>query len=131
MLVASEFAFKRIIGVECSARLCDIARSNIARYASPTQRCRAFEVHCRDAAEFDVPEDVGILYFYEPFSGTVATTVLANVERSLSLRPRRAVLCFVGRGLRRLGRPGWSQLGAVVASPDDPYYDARIYTNQG
>jgi hypothetical protein len=133
MLVASEFAFTRIVGVEYSARLCEIARRNIERYASPMQRCRTFEVVCHDAGEFAVPEDAAVFYFYEPFRPAVAMKVLTNIECSLRRRPRRAVLCFVGgKKLREsllAERPGWFAL-ADVPSPDDPYYDAMLYTNQ-
>lgn len=134
MLVASEFPFRRIVGVEYSARLCEIARRNIERYSSTTQRCRVLEVHCIDGAEFVVPEDAGVFYFYEPFKPVVAAKVLANIESSLRAHPRRAVVCFVGGKLLCqliTERGGWFELGEIVRSPDDPYYDARLFVNRG
>jgi hypothetical protein len=131
MLVASDYPFKRIAGVEFSGSLCETARENCRRYRSDAQRCRAFEVHHRDAREFPVPDDAGVFYFYEPFSAAIAERVLENIESSLRRQPRRAVLCLVGRGLRDVieRRPGWRRAGAAVASPDDPYYDATLYAN--
>ncbi len=128
LLVASEFSFARILGVEFSATLCGVARRNIIRYWSTTQQCRALEVCCQDAAQFVIPDDAGVLYFYEPFGSRTAAKVFENIESSLRAHPRRAVVCLVGKGLSQaIGqRPCWRQIGSI-SSPDDEYYDTTLY----
>lgn len=129
LLAAAEFPFKRIVGVDYSSQLCAIARVNIDRYRSATQRYRSIEVHCQDATDFTVPPDAGCFYFYEPFSAAVAETVLDNIESSLRGHPREAAVCLVGNSLNAVveTRSSWTRFGDPLSSPDDSYYDATIY----
>ncbi|MFF7788596.1 methyltransferase domain-containing protein [Streptomyces sp. NPDC007991] len=129
LLVASEFPFKRIIGVELSGHLCNIATQNVTQYDSASKRCHNIEIRHQSAEEFEIPDDAGVFYFYEPFSSTVAERVLENIERSLRRAPRAAVICLVGRALVPVveGRELWVPFGPVVQSPDDDYFDARLF----
>ncbi|MFD5558625.1 class I SAM-dependent methyltransferase [Streptomyces sp. NPDC127068] len=131
LLVAADYPFRRIIGVEFSAELCETARKNIGQYSEVSGSPQTFEVVCQDAREFDIPDDAGFFYFYEPFSTAVAERVIDNIEASLARAPRTAVLCFVASALVSVlaGRESWSQLGCTLASPDSEYFEARLYTN--
>jgi hypothetical protein len=128
MLVASEFPFASIVGVEFSETLCDIARRNISRYTANTHERRQFQVCCQDAAVFEIPPAASVLYFYEPFSAVIGEQVLRHIEDSLRRHPRHVRLCFVGTGLNSLisRHPCWTPLESVP-SPDDPYYDAQVF----
>ena len=67
LLLASEYNFKRIVGVEYAKDLNGIAQQNIRSYWNREQRCVDISsVHC-DAAVFGIPEDPCVLYFYQPF----------------------------------------------------------------
>jgi len=88
LLLASHFPFKKIIGVELSPRLNEIARSNIRAYRSPGQRCRNIEALCLDATAFEFPEGPFILHLNNPFDGHIMGLVLANLEASLRNSPR-------------------------------------------
>lgn len=54
LLVASEFPFHKIIGVEISPELTALARRNIASYRG-AQKCRDINVVCMDFADFEFP----------------------------------------------------------------------------
>ena len=133
LLVAAEYPFKQIIGVEFSSDLCETARRNITRCPKDSTAHGAIEVRCEDARDFEVPDDAGFFYFYEPFTVAVAEVVLDNIEDSLARCPRTAVLCFVGSALLPVldGRDSWSQLGQTLDSPDDAYFETRLYTYSG
>lgn len=88
LLLAAEHPFARIVGVEFSERLCEIARENVRRYRHPAQRCRTFEVHCADAATYPIPAGPAIVHLYNPFYEVVVAQVLGNLERSLEAEPR-------------------------------------------
>ncbi|MFE2293890.1 class I SAM-dependent methyltransferase [Streptomyces sp. NPDC059452] len=130
MLVASDFPFRKIIGVEFSKELSVVARRNIENYRSDSRRSGPIEVHCLDARDFVIPDDASFFYFYEPFTAAVAEQVLLGIDHSIRRCPRKAVLCFVGRDLLPVieGRPLWA-LRKTLKSPDDSYYDARLYVN--
>ena len=53
--MASEYPFRRIIGVELLAELNKVAQQNIARYRSQRQKCSAIESHAGDARAFEFP----------------------------------------------------------------------------
>ncbi|MEU0389894.1 class I SAM-dependent methyltransferase [Streptomyces chartreusis] len=129
LLVASEFPFSKVIGIEFSRALCDIAQNNIDRYRGARQ-CGAVEVHCQSAESYSIPDDASFFYFYEPFSATVAQMVLHHIEASLEHCPRPAVVCMVGRSLLPTidARSHWRQLGETLKSPDDSYFDTRFFT---
>ncbi len=84
LLMASDFAFHRIIGVELLTELDVIAKQNIARYHGERQKCFAIESHAGDAREFVFPAAPMVAYLFNPFPEHVLQTVLDNLRRSLS-----------------------------------------------
>jgi SAM-dependent methyltransferase len=109
MLLASEFGFRRIVGVEFSPELVEIARHNIERYRSPAQRCTRLELVCRDAALYEPPDEPLVVFNYNAFEDPVMAAVLANMRRSLEAAPRPALLVFADRTfpLDRLAEAGF------------------------
>jgi SAM-dependent methyltransferase len=80
LLVASHYPFRRVIGVEFSPELHEIAQENIRRYQSPARRCQAVYSVCADAATFALSEHACVLYFNNPFAGPVFARVLRNIQ---------------------------------------------------
>jgi SAM-dependent methyltransferase len=129
LLVASEYSFRKIIGVEFSRELADTAQQNIDRFRSDRQKCRDLEVRCVDAREFSIPDDGVLFYFYEPFSEAIAEEVFANIVTSARRNPRKMELVLVGKVLDPLAeRLPYLTLVRSAVSPDDPWYNARIYS---
>lgn len=84
LLVASEYPFKRIIGVEFSPELHAVAEENIRRYQSDRRRCSDLTSICADASNFELPAENLVLFLYNPFGEEVLSHVLMNLERSLA-----------------------------------------------
>lgn len=95
LVLASEFPFKRIVGVEFSPTLVETARENLRIYRSPTQACRSFELHCMDAVEYPPPAEPCVFYLFHPFGAPVLARVLQVIEASLRARPRAAYLLYL------------------------------------
>jgi SAM-dependent methyltransferase len=95
LLLASEYPFRRIVGVELSPKLHRIAQTNVERFHSDAQRCRSFELLCMDAAEYEPPPEPMVLYLFQPFPIDVLTAVLEHLEESLRARPRRAYIAYM------------------------------------
>jgi hypothetical protein len=83
LLMASEYPFQRIMGVEFMPDLCRAAQKNIAGYASDRQRCRQIEVTCMDARDFEFPAEPLVVYLFNPFSEPTFAAVLENLRRSV------------------------------------------------
>jgi SAM-dependent methyltransferase len=88
LLMASEYPFRKIVGVELMAELHLAAEENIRAYRSPTQRCAQIEAVCADACEFELPEEPLALYLFNPLPGRAFSEVLARLEKSLERVPR-------------------------------------------
>jgi predicted RNA methylase len=80
LMVASQFPFRRLIGVEFARELVEIARSNLRRTG-----CNAEIVHA-DSAEYEFPWDNLILYLYYPFGPEVLHSVLKSVHKISATR---------------------------------------------
>jgi SAM-dependent methyltransferase len=94
LLLAARFPFARVIGVDLSARMLEVARRNIDKRASDSGR-RPFELVQADAATYPIPTDVDTCYFYRPFPPGVHEAVIANLEASAVAHPREIRLLFL------------------------------------
>jgi predicted RNA methylase len=88
LLLASEFPFHRIVGVELAHELHEVCLQNIQRYRSATQRCRNIESHCGDATSFPLPPEPIVLFLNNPFSDGLWRKLLARLRASLQAAPR-------------------------------------------
>lgn len=93
VLLASAHAFRRIVGVELWPDLHQIARKNLRRYRGEV-RCRSVELVCCDAAEYPIPEEPAVFYFFNPFRENVLSRVLENIRASLDRHPRPVFVIF-------------------------------------
>jgi hypothetical protein len=85
---ALRYPFRRVVGAELSPDLNEIARSNIAASRAKL-RCVDIDLHTADAAEWPVPDDVTIVYLYNPVRGDTFRRVLERLVDSIDRAPRR------------------------------------------
>jgi len=111
LVLASEFPFRKIVGVEFSPELAEVARRNVTAFRSDRQQCDDFEVVCMDAVEYELPDAPCVLYFYNPFSETVLRRVLASIKGSVAERPRPVYVVVTGDApLHALVEEGFASL---------------------
>jgi len=95
LLVASEFPFFQVLGVELATELHEIASRNIRNYRSKTQKCKNVQSLNVDAAEFELPLTPLVLYLFNPFRPAVLVPVLQRLQRSLDSHPRDVTLIYM------------------------------------
>jgi len=133
LLVASEFPFAKIVGVELSRELHQVAECNIRRYRSPSQRCASVVLHCMNALEYDFEAEPLVLFLANPFGRDSIESVVARLKISLHATPRQAYVIYVNprfeaslrgagflRGVKRGGawwRP-WSRYVVYESLPE-------------
>jgi SAM-dependent methyltransferase len=88
LLMASDYPFRRVIGVEVIPELHAIAEENVRRYRNGAQKCSAIETWVGDAREFPFPQDPTVVYLFNPFPGDVLRKVLERLKESLDASPR-------------------------------------------
>lgn len=79
LILAAEAGFRKVIGVEYAAELSDIAHTNIerVRHRFPTTE---FQLHEGDALQYDIPEEVDVIYLFNPFDETATKELLKKVK---------------------------------------------------
>lgn len=95
VLIAAQYPFQRVIGVDISEELAAIAQRNVASFPSHLRRCESVEIRNADATSVDFPDSPVLLHLYHPFGGDVTAAVLARLEATLESRPRRAAVAYL------------------------------------
>lgn len=113
LIVAAQYAFKSVIGVEYSQELAEICSLNL-RKAKCADRGR---VIVEDAARFVPPPGDLLIFMNNPFKAEIACKVYAR----LRAHPGRVVLCYRGPGHDVIRDTGWFE--ETLRRPDA----ARIY----
>ena len=95
LFLASEYPFRRIMGVEYAADLHDIAEQNIRSYRNPRQRCFELVSLNVDAADFAFPLENTVLYFYSPFNRPLMEPLFRRLDESVGAHPRDVVIVYM------------------------------------
>ena len=91
---AAKRPFKRVIGVEISPSLAEIAHATVEAHRD-RYRCRAVEIVVSDVTDFEIPDDLTIGYLFHPFKDETLDGVLARIIESIDRNPRRVRLIYV------------------------------------
>lgn len=94
LLMAAEYPFRRIVGIELLPGLHRVARDNIAKYKSTLQQGFAIEALCGDARDFVFPPEPSVVYLFNPLPEAGLKNLLQNLERSLSEKPRLVLVLY-------------------------------------
>lgn len=94
LLMAARYPFARIIGVEHSEQLAEVARRNVA--ALPTGlRPERIEVVTGDVLAYQVPDDVTVVYLYNPFRGQTFAAMMRRLIASVDRAPRTVRIIYL------------------------------------
>jgi len=90
LLMASEYGFRRIVGVEVIQQLHRAAEANIAACLArkPAAAASTIESLCMDARAFVFPETPLVLYLFNPLPEAGLRQVIGNLEESWKKSPR-------------------------------------------
>ncbi|GAC1420160.1 MAG: hypothetical protein NVSMB62_13900 [Acidobacteriaceae bacterium] len=141
MLVASEFAFRRVVGVELNPVLTAIARRNVAEWTAehagdPTSLALApIEVLEQDALEYVLPTGPVLMFLFHPFEAPVLEELVRSVGAQLQRRKRTAFdILYVNAECREVldANAAFTRLflGPVAMSPEDHAADLEAIAQQ-
>ena len=94
LLLASEYPFARIVGVEILPELHRAAEENIRVYCESDRRTRPLESICQDACEYEFPLTPLLVYLFNPLPEAGLLRVVRNLEQSLAQRPREVWVVY-------------------------------------
>jgi len=87
IMIASEFPFQRLVGIEFSSQLIKTAHQNLRKFLGEGYRER-IRVLQSDVVQYKFSDDENVIYFYNPFAGDVIESVLERLRESLVRNPR-------------------------------------------
>jgi hypothetical protein len=90
---AARYPFKRVIGVELSRELHNIAVENITRNRDRL-RCGDVQLVHSDVLDYGIPDDVTVAFFHNPFTGRIFATVIDRLLASVDRRPRQVRIIY-------------------------------------
>lgn len=94
VMTAALFPFQKIIGVEYSRPLHEVAVRNLSIFPETAKQCPDIELVCADAAGFPIPGGPLVIFLYNPFSAAIMSQLVQNVEASLQCDRRRIVVLY-------------------------------------
>jgi SAM-dependent methyltransferase len=94
LLVASEFPFQRVVGVEIAPRLAEIARQNAATLSRQRGRQVSIEVQVGDATTTAAPAVRVVYFLYNPFDAVLIGGVARNIAAQLGERLEHAFIVY-------------------------------------
>lgn len=94
VLMASDYPFRKIVGVEFMPQLHRAAQRNISGYSSDRQQCQKIETLCMDARDFEFPDGPLVVYLFNPFSEATFALIVENLRRSVEESPRPIYVAY-------------------------------------
>lgn len=114
LLLASEFPFQRIVGVDFSHELLAIARKNWAAYRSPVRRCHEAEFVCADFLDYQLPSSPEVLFLFNPCTEPILAKLAEATRRSLQRNPRPVFILYLNPQFPHV----WVNLGFQLVTAD-------------
>ncbi len=140
ILVASEFPFRQVIGIELNPALADIAQRNIEHWiashaADPTAPIHApVRVVEQDALDFDFPATPCLAFLFHPFEAPVMKKLLRRIEHQFAKRPATIDLLYVNAECAAVfnANPAFREIwyGKVPMSSEDHVADLAAIAQQ-
>ncbi len=139
MLLAAAYPFRAVVGVELHPTLARIARRNLALWRCAGRARVPMRMHCRDAAEFPLPQSPCVVFLFNPFGAPVMRRLLRAWGRTLAQRQQERDLAqldilYVNNEQESVFKhaPGFARLfcGQIRRSHDDAVADRTILKRQ-
>jgi hypothetical protein len=95
MLLASQYPFTQVGGIEFAEELHDNATMNIAQFPRSRMKCRNVECVLDDVVNIRPLDDAAVHYFFNPFGPEIFAEVLRGIVASYHARPRRLYVILI------------------------------------
>jgi predicted RNA methylase len=127
IVAAATMPFKKVLGVEISEQLNRVAKANIE--AMRHRKARVIDVVQCDAVQFGVPDDVNLIHFFNPFSGTPLERVVRNIVDSHIAKPRTIYIIYFNKNHfeKVVKDAGYHWIRQIYATHFYPNYSCGIY----
>jgi SAM-dependent methyltransferase len=136
LLLASQFPFLRVEGVELNPDLAHIAEANVSLWHndSHAKALAPIALHHADATTHTLPSEPTLAFLFHPFELPILRRFLRHVERSLAQHPRAFDLLYANaeHGSLLDRHPAFTRLwtGPIAMTPADHLADLAAIAQQ-
>ncbi len=127
---AARYDFRRVIGVDIVPEFTAIAREMIAR-GKQRLRCREVAVITSDVMDYEIPDDVTVVYMADPFRGHIFDAAMSKLIASIDRNRRQVRIVYnfpvEGGRLERTGRAHLVRFGRRTGRPWTTAPDLAMY----
>lgn len=96
LILALEFGFRRLVGVEFAQSLLNAAKENLGVFlACASIQNVSWQLACADAAEYDFPFGPLVIFMYNPFEAPVMSKVAARILKSFYAERRPVYVVYI------------------------------------
>ncbi len=140
LLVASEYRFRKVVGIELNPELAATARQNVVLWTrahaddSTAPSLATIEVVEQDALDFEFSPKPTLLFLFHPFEAPVLKQLLRRIETQFAKRPDTLDILYVNAECADVfdRNPAFTQLflDNVKMSPEDHAADLAAIAKQ-
>ena len=102
LLLAAEYGFTRLRGVEFAKELCCIARDNAIRHRRRTGIESRIDVVHADATEYEIQHDENVFLVNNPFGAGLMEKLVQNIGASFAARDRQVFIMYINPRFRSI-----------------------------
>lgn len=134
MLLASQFPFRAIVGVELNPTLARIGKKNLALWRKAGRERAPMKMVCRDATEFELPAGPCVVFLFNPFGAPVLRRLVKKWSSRGAERELLLDILYVNNEqelvLRQAAAFARLYAGEIMRSRADAIADHKILSNQ-
>jgi SAM-dependent methyltransferase len=94
LLIASQFGFKEVRGVEFARELCKTAENNCAVYKAKRRVRVKFQIIELDVVNYSINTDENVFFMFNPFDEVILKKVVNNITESLRIQRRKIFIIY-------------------------------------
>ena len=95
VMLASEYGFREVIGVELNPALAAVARSNLRKWMRHARACRNLRIVAADALTWSLPDGPVALFFFNSFEQEMTKMWLSRLAQVAATRTSPIDLIYV------------------------------------
>lgn len=93
LLLASQYGFQKVKGIEFAEELCQIALVNCKHYQKYNPMLN-YEIIHSDVVNYPIQEDENVFYMFNAFGKDVLIEMLNNIITSTKIKPRKVLIIY-------------------------------------
>ncbi|MBI1178647.1 methyltransferase domain-containing protein [bacterium] len=94
VMLAAEYGFRKVIGLEFSGELCRTAEDNLRKFLRKRPTESHVEIIETDVTQYRLSDEETVFFLFDPFHAPILKQVMQNILESAERRPRDLWLIY-------------------------------------